>query len=48
VFHSLWCAGGAVVVRLLAGTAAERWIMRGLSLITVFVVIWAIALDSLI
>ncbi|MEK9942412.1 MAG: LysE family transporter, partial [Gammaproteobacteria bacterium] len=48
VFHSLWCAGGAVVVRLLAGTPAERWVMRSLSVLTVLVVIWAIALDSIV
>ena len=46
VFHSLWCAGGALVVRLLAGKPAERWLMRGLSLCTVLIVIWAVALDG--
>jgi len=48
VFHSLWCAGGALVVRLLAGKPAERWLMRGLSSLTVLVVVWAIALDSVV
>ena len=46
VFHSLWCAGGAIVVRLLAGKPAERWLMRSLSLVTVGVVVWVIAIDG--
>ena len=44
VFHSLWCAGGAMVVAAVGGRPAERWLMRGLSILTVFVVIWSVAL----
>ena len=44
VFHSLWCAGGAMVVATVGGRPAERWLMRGLSILTVLVVIWAVAL----
>jgi len=44
VFHSLWCAGGAMMVAAVGGRPAERWLMRGLSILTVLVVIWAVAL----
>jgi len=44
VFHSLWCAGGAMVVAAVGGRPAERWLMRGLSILTVLIVIWAVAL----
>jgi threonine/homoserine/homoserine lactone efflux protein len=48
IFHTLWCAGGALVVAAVGGRPAERWLMRGLSVLTVLVVIWAVALDGLI
>ncbi|MBT5622480.1 MAG: LysE family translocator, partial [Acidiferrobacteraceae bacterium] len=48
IFHTLWCAGGALVVSAVGGRPAERWLMRGLSVLTVLVVIWAVALDGLV
>ncbi len=48
IFHTLWCAGGALVVSAVGGRPAERWLMRGLSVLTVLVVIWAVALDDLV
>ena len=45
VFHTLWCGGGEAVARAFGGRPAERWLMRVLGLLTVAVVIWAVALD---
>ena len=45
-FHSLWCAGGALVLSAVAGKPTERWLMRGLSIVTVLIVIWAVLLDT--
>ena len=44
VLHCIWCAGGAMLVAAVGGRPAERWLMRGLSVVTVLVVIWAILL----
>jgi len=48
VFHSIWCAGGALLVTAVGGRPVERWLMRGLSVLTVLVVIWAVVLDGLV
>ena len=45
-FHSLWCAGGALILSAVSGKSSERWLMRALSIITIIIVIWAIALDA--
>ena len=44
VLHCIWCAGGAMLVAAVGGRPAERWLMRSLSVVTVLVVIWAVAL----
>ena len=43
VLHCIWCAGGAMLVAAVGGRPAERWLMRALSVMTVLVVIWAVA-----
>ncbi len=41
VFHSLWCAAGARIAAVVAGTRAERALMIALGVLTLLTVIWA-------
>ena len=43
VLHPLWCWGGERMAAAIAGTEAERWLMRALAVLTVASVAWVLA-----
>ncbi|MEL6598913.1 MAG: LysE family translocator [Pseudomonadota bacterium] len=43
VLHPIWCWGGERIAAAIADTPAERWLMRGLALLTVASVAWVLA-----
>ena len=43
VLQGLWFSAGGGMARLIAGRPMEKWIMRGLGLVTVASVLWAIS-----
>ena len=42
LLHPVWCWGGSQIGRLVGGTLAERWVMRGLAALTVLSVAYVL------